>query len=986
MWRQVTYVACIAVGWVLIQGNLAFAFNPDLDSSLIGCWKLDETTGTTASDSSPNQNNGTLLGGVTWGAGKFKGALDCDGKAGSYVDCGNAPVFTFQDAITVSVWVNLRVAPTAWMAAVAKGENAWRVSCNNTSQSFHFGVTYYTNANYSANGAITVGLNEWHLVTGTYENSTIKLYVDGVLDTTTASASPIGKSTTNLFIGENPEATGRNWNGLLDDVRIYRRALSPSEIGVLMAGVWDPVAENPKPANNQTDVPRDSVLSWTPGPYGKTHDVYLGTVFDDVNTASRGNTMGVQLAQGQDANTLDPAGLFAFGQTYYWRVDEVNAAPDSAIYKGGVWTFTSEPYGYPVKPVKATASSSLAATMGPDKTIDGSGLDSNDGHSTSSTQMWLSKKGSGPIWIQYDFDKEYRLYQMWVWNSNQAVEQVVGFGAKDVTIQYSSDAVTWTTLAGVPEFNQAAGEEGAQHDTTIDFGGVAAKYVKLTINSNWADSSKQAGLAEVRFFYIPLAAYGPTPATGSTGVAINGTLNWRPGRQAVKHQVYVSSDSQAVAQGTVAAKIVTDHSLSLGSMGLEYGRTYYWKVNEVNDAATPSTWEGDVWSLTVIDYAVVDDFETYTDTCNRIFFAWVDGYGSGGSAECQVAPSAGNGTGSTVGNLTAPFAEQAVVHGGKQSMPMAYDNSKSPFYSEATRDWSATQSWTGGGVNTLVVYLRGDAPGFIETSPGNILMNGMGSDIWNASDQCRFAYKTLSGDGSLIARVNGIGNTNEWAKAGVMIRETIDPASNFAFTAATPTASHGISFQRRTPAATTGANTDVASVNLPVWVKIARKGDTFTSQYSSDGKAWTDVTVTPAVTITMPSSVLIGLAVSSHLTGSACGASFSNVSTSGNVSGQWQTAEIGVAQLQGNTPETFYVAVQDSSGKTAVVSNPDPTIIATGTWQQWSIPLSQLTSSGVNVSSIKKMMVGVGDRNSPKAGGIGKLYIDDIRLTRVTTQ
>jgi hypothetical protein len=65
------------------------------------------------------------------------------------------------------------------------------------------------------------------------------------------------------------------------------------------------------------------------------------------------------------------------------------------------------------------------------------------------------------------------------------------------------------------------------------------------------------------------------------------------------------------------------------------------------------------------------------------------------------------------------------------------------------------------------------------------------------------------------------------------------------------------------------------------------------------------------------------------------------------------------------------------------VSHPDPTVIATGNWEQWNIPLSQFTSAGVDIGSIKKMIIGVGDRTSPKAGQAGKLYIDDIRLTRV---
>jgi hypothetical protein len=138
---------------------------------------------------------------------------------------------------------------------------------------------------------------------------------------------------------------------------------------------------------------------------------------------------------------------------------------------------------------------------------------------------------------------------------------------------------------------------------------------------------------------------------------------------------------------------------------------------------------------------------------------------------------------------------------------------------------------------------------------------------------------------------------------------------------------------------------------------------------------------TPAVTtINMANDVLIGLAVTSHAAGAVCGAKFSNVSTTGTVSGSWQTAEIGAVQVGGNAPESFYVAVQDSAGKVKAVTNPDPTVIATGAWQQWNIPLSQFSSAGVNVGSVKKVIVGIGDRNSPKAGGAGKVYIDDILL------
>ena len=72
-------------------------------------------------------------------------------------------------------------------------------------------------------------------------------------------------------------------------------------------------------------MPLDVVLSWTADESAATHDVYFGTSFDDVNTASRSNPRGVLVSTGQDANTYDPAGLLEIRRTYYWRVDEVEA-------------------------------------------------------------------------------------------------------------------------------------------------------------------------------------------------------------------------------------------------------------------------------------------------------------------------------------------------------------------------------------------------------------------------------------------------------------------------------------------------------------------------------------------------------------------------------------------------------------------------------------------------------------------------------------
>ena len=219
--------------------------------------------------------------------------------------------------------------------------------------------------------------------------------------------------------------------------------------------------------------------------------------------------------------------------------------------------------------------------------------------------------------------------------------------------------------------------------------------------------------------------------------------------------MFFGTDPNAVANGTVAAKTVADHAFAPGS--LNFGTAYYWKVDEVNTVTYP----GDVWSFTTQEYGAIDDFESYNDDDNRIYDSWIDGYTDGKS-------------GSIVGNMQAPFAEQTIIHGGKQSMPFEYNNVKTPYYSEASRTFDATQDWTTNGADTVSLYFRGRPVAFADNGNNAFTISASGTDIWNNADQFRFAYKQLSGNGSITARVDSIGNTNVWAKAAVMIRETLD--------------------------------------------------------------------------------------------------------------------------------------------------------------------------------------------------------------------
>ncbi|UCC99363.1 MAG: discoidin domain-containing protein, partial [Phycisphaerales bacterium] len=345
-------------------------------------------------------------------------------------------------------------------------------------------------------------------------------------------------------------------------------------------------AQDPNPADGATDVRRDVVLSWMPGQTAQTHDVYFGTVFTDVNDADRANPLDMLVRQGQSANAYDPDGLLEFEQTHYWRIDEV--AVDGTVYKGAVWSFTTEPVGYPVDGANiiATASSVSEAIFGPEKTIDGSGLDENSLHSIEPTDMWLSGNEPQGAWIQYELDRMYKLHEMWVWNSNQIFESLFGFGMKDVTVEYSTDGITWAALTDVPEFARASGAADYAHDTTVDFGGVVAKYVRLTASSNWGGVLPQYGLSEVRFFFIPVSAREPSPDSGATDVDVEATLAWRAGREAATHNVYLSTNEQAVIDGNAPVNAVADASYSPSPLDL--GSTYYWRIDEVNDAETPT--------------------------------------------------------------------------------------------------------------------------------------------------------------------------------------------------------------------------------------------------------------------------------------------------------------------------------------------------------------------------------------------------------------
>jgi hypothetical protein len=215
----------------------------DTDSSsdpLVAWYKLDDGSGTTAADSSAYDNDGTLIGVPEWVSGHLNGGLDFNGIS-DYVDCGNDVSLDITDAVTLTAWVDTNDCNNGeHNPYVTKGDTSYAIKhyLNNSIQFFIYDGTWYQ-VDYLIDDSFN---DDWHHVAGTYDGMQLKLYVDGILSGVTNHIGSIATNTYNVNIGRNSEATDRFYDGLIDDVRIYDKALSQAEIVSIMDGTLGSVS------------------------------------------------------------------------------------------------------------------------------------------------------------------------------------------------------------------------------------------------------------------------------------------------------------------------------------------------------------------------------------------------------------------------------------------------------------------------------------------------------------------------------------------------------------------------------------------------------------------------------------------------------------------------------------------------------------------------------------------------------------------------
>ena len=454
-------------------------------------------------------------------------------------------------------------------------------------------------------------------------------------------------------------------------------------------------AYEPSPGDGAKYQDLGVALKWTPGLGAKLHYVYFGDNLDTVSNATAGLPLGTA--------SYTPTGPLALDKTYYWRVDEFDGA---ATYKGDIWSFTTTIPGlgtavmerwenisgtalsglksdprYPANPT-VTETVTRFAWDGPDTDNYGARI---YGWLyipvTGDYTFWLNTDDNGELWLSTDDDaaniriiaRETGYTSLNVWNTGEEQSQPISL------------------VGGEKYYIEALWKEG----TGGDHCQVAWQGPGIATRTIIPGTSLSP--------YEPLSAHGAKPANGATGVSDNPLLQWKAGLAAASHEVYFGTEPNAVKNATKTSPEYKGTRM-LGSESytptmLDWEATYYWRIDEVNNANPGSPWVGKVWSFTTADFGIVEDFEAYNDVAagqagsNLVYLTWLDGFGT-------------TTNGSTMGYPTGSSLETARVHGGTKAVPLIYNNSPASF-SEAERTF-APQNWTNYGIQTLSLWFYGD--------------------------------------------------------------------------------------------------------------------------------------------------------------------------------------------------------------------------------------------------------------------------------------
>ena len=681
-------------------------------AELIGYWPFDEGKGTEAADITGNGNDGTFNGDIEWVPGYKDSGVRFD-TAGERVVVGPLDPSAGTDAMTLAAWINWEgEGHTIEHQGIIGKRLGWDPG---TGVKWFWETTPAGDLVFRADNAVG-GTGLW------WGNAILMPYAN---EWTHVALTWDDGAAVQYINGEEVESGNITFRDTADDTPVAIGCTDSTNnetfVGTLdEARIYNhaltqaeiqtimlgifPTAFSPNPADGAIHEDTWISLSWKPGTSAVSHDVYFGDNFDAVNEGAEDTFQG-----NQGATFL----VFGFPGFAY---------PDGLV--------PGTTYYWRIDEVEADGTTKHKGAVWsftvPPKTA--YFPDPADGAESVDVDVELSWTG--------------------------------GFGAILHTVYFGDN---------FDDVNNAAG--GLPQGTTKYNPGtltMARTYYWRVDEFDIAETHK----GHVWSFITEGAVANPEPANGAEGVTQTPILTWSPGVFGASHEVYFGTDSEAVKNADTGSPEYKG-SGNLGSESydpgqLEWNTTYYWRVDEANNANANSPWTGPLWSFSTANFLIIDDFESYNDldptdpASNRIFNAWLDGFDN---------PAI---NGSVVGHANPPFAEQTIIHGGLQSMPMSYDNGVGK--SEATLTLTSNRDWTFKGINTLTIWFRGSTGNAAENL--YVALNGsavVNNDNPNAAQAISWTewnidLQAFADQGVDLANVNsitiGLGNKNNPVAGG----------------------------------------------------------------------------------------------------------------------------------------------------------------------------------------------------------------------------
>jgi len=566
------------VSFVLV---LCMGLSPaHVQADLVGYWRLDESSGTIAADMAGGDNDGTLSGDVEWrpSEGRAGGALFYSSEDNTArVEIPTTGMSVSEG--TMMIWGNL-----AEPYPTDRDDSSYFFG-HTTQPSYSNRIQLYMNENNTFldlglgdshardNDIVELQTETWYHVALTWDSGRYVVYLDGE---EIAAGAYTGLTAIHdiMDIGNDGNPVSQNteaFAGLLDEARIYDGALSADQIRAAMRGAPLPLASRPGPKDGSLILDTWVNLSWSPGDFAVSHDVYMGDNFDDVNDGAPdssgflGNQAGTFIVAGFPGFAY-PDGLVP-GTTYYWRIDEVNDTEPNSPWKGNVWSFSIAPRtAYAPDPADGAELVELTAKL-----------------------SWT--KGFGA-----------KLHTVYFGENFDDVNNAAGGSSQGTTTYTPSTLKSGKTYYWrVDEFDIIETYKGDVWSFTTQGAVVSLK------PSNGAVDVKQT----------QILTWSPGDAAASHELYFGTDKE-------------VMRDADTSSPEYKGTRDLGSESYDPGK--LEWDSIYYWRVDEVNNANADSPWIGPVWSFTTANFLIVDDFESYNDLdptdpdSNRIFNAWLDGY------------------------------------------------------------------------------------------------------------------------------------------------------------------------------------------------------------------------------------------------------------------------------------------------------------------------------------------------------------------------